>query len=61
LTAGQLAEQNKNYAMHPLALSSPLRPGMAVAHAMAVVPGLHVLDAGPAEDSPARECLFCVT
>src|SRR5947209_8779145 len=28
-----------------------LRPGMAVAQAMAVVPGLHVLEADPADDA----------
>ena len=34
-----------------------LRPGMAVAHAMAVVPGLHVLEADPADDAAALERL----
>ena len=34
-----------------------LRPGMAVAQAMAVVPGLHVLEADPAEDTAALERL----
>ena len=34
-----------------------LRPGMAVAHAMAVVPGLHVLEADPADDEAALERL----
>ncbi len=34
-----------------------LRPGMAVAQAVAVVPGLHVLDADPAEDIAALERL----
>jgi len=61
LTAGSWQNKIRTAPCTPLALSSPLRPGMAVAHAMAVVPGLNVLDAGPAEDSPARECLFCVT
>ncbi len=34
-----------------------LRPRMAVAHAMAVVPGLHVLEADPADDAAALERL----
>ena len=34
-----------------------LRPGMAVAHAMAIVPGLHVLEADPAGDEAALERL----
>jgi len=34
-----------------------LRPGMAVAQAMAVVPGLHVLEADPTEDAASLERL----
>lgn len=34
-----------------------LRPSMAIAQAMAVIPGLHVLDADPAEDEAALERL----
>ncbi|MDT7953133.1 MAG: DNA polymerase Y family protein [Acetobacteraceae bacterium] len=57
ITAWQDGNRRVIEAVDPAAAAAGLRPAMAVAHAMAVVPNLHVLEADPADDEAALERL----
>jgi len=57
VTAIQDGNRRVIAASDPAATKLGLRPGMAVAQAIAVVPGLHVAEADPAEDTASLERL----
>jgi len=57
ITAVQESSRRVIEAADEAATTLGLRPGMAVAHAMAMIPGLHVLPADPAGDAGALERL----
>ena len=57
ITALQDANRRVIQAADAAAAALGLRPGMAIAHAMAIVPGLHILEADPAEDAAGLERL----
>lgn len=57
ITAVQESNRRVIESADEVAAALGLRPGMAVAHAMAMIPGLHILEADPAGDAAALERL----